>query len=342
MRMKRQHKKMVGRGIYILFLCAFLMLGLCACEKGGDKEETAQRKERGASVDNGSLNNDSVVIAVGKTTVTYKEYKVYDHFMKTQYEDILTEDVWNYKADGAAKSIGQEAVEDVVRLIIQVQVINRVAQEQGVELAADEKEAASHNASQYYAALGEEEKGEGKIEQAVLTKIFEQNRLAEKMYNIVLGKVNVNVTQEQARAARVQLIFLSAADNNKEEVRQRAEQLAAEAKNRKGSFYRLAKQNTQLDEVESLVGQLDARPNLVSAVLGMKTGAVSDVIQETNGFYIAYCVEAVNDSLNEEYKKQVVEERQTKAFQDEYATWSEKFGVRVSKSLLAADAENGM
>lgn len=342
MRKDWQHKGMVGKWTGILFLCVSVMLGLCACKKGTDGEETALQKERAVSVDNGSLNDDSVVIAVGKTTVSYKEYKVYYHFMKTQYEDILTEDVWTYKADGASKSIGQEAVEDVVRLIIQVQVINRVAQEQGVELAADEKEEASHNASQYYSNLGEDQKGEGKIELAALTKIFEQNKLAEKMYNIVLGGVNINVTKEQARAARVQLIYLSATDSNREEIRQRATQLAAEAKKQKGSFYKLAKQNTQADEVESLVGQMDARPNLTAAVLGMKKGAVSDVIQESDGFYIAYCVEAVNDSLNEEYKTQVIEERQTKAFQDEYAVWSEKFSARVSKSLLAADAGNGM
>ncbi len=321
-----------------MLLCAGMAVSLCACGKKQDGEESALRKERAAAVDNGSLNGDSVVVAVGKTTVTYNEYKVYDHFMKSQYEDILTQDVWTYKAGSAQKSIGQEAVEDVIRLIIQVKVITKEAQAQGVALAADEKEAADHNASLYCESLSDEVKSAQGISQAVMARVFEENKLAEKMYSIVTGKVDVNVTKEQARAARVQLIWLPFSGQNKEEVRKKAADLAARAKTLTGSFYRFAKENTQADEVEYLVGQMDERTNLASAVLGMKQYGTSDVIEEADGFYIAYCVEPVNDGLGEAYRNQVIEERQTKAFQDAYAGWAKNFNARVSKSLLAADS----
>lgn len=60
--------------------------------------------------------------------------------MKNQYENVLSNNIWSYKESG--KSIGQEAVEDVVRLIIQVKVICKAAGQQSVSLAADEKEKA--------------------------------------------------------------------------------------------------------------------------------------------------------------------------------------------------------
>ena len=102
-----------------------------------------------------------------------------------------------------------------------------------------------------------------------------------------------------------------------------------------GSFYKLARENTQASEIESLVGQMDTRKNLAAAVLGLKKYQVSGVIEEADGYYIAYCVNPSGKKVNEEYKNQVISERQTNQFQSAYKEWSGQYEVKVSKSLLA-------
>ena len=317
-----------------IMLCASMLFSMTACGKKETKEPEV-KVENAAAVDNGSLKDDSVTIAVGQTTVPYNEYKVYYYFMKNQYEDTLTPEVWNYTGAGEeGKSIGQEAIEDVLRLIIQVKVIGKAAAKEGVTLAADEKEEADYNAAIFCESLSEEEKQANNITPSLVAKIFEENKLAEKMYHVVTGKVDVNIAAEQTQAKRVQMIYLKADDSNRAQVKQQAEQLYAEVQNTKDSFYTFAKNNTQAEEVECLVGPLDAQTNLVNTVASMTKGQISNVIEEKNGYYIVYVLENSNQTINEEYKNQIITKRQTEAFQKSYKAWSEQYEVEVSKSLL--------
>lgn len=314
-------------------LCMTMVFGLTACGGGEAASDTTSESERAASVNNGTLKEDSTTISVGKTTVPYSEYKVYYYFMKNQYEDVMTESVWNQNG-GTERSIGQDAVEDVVRLIIQVKIICKAAAVEGVTLAADEKEEADYNAKKYLEGIRDEVKQANSMSVPLLTQIFEENKLAEKMYQVVTGKVDVNVTEQDSQAAKVQLIYLKTSAQNKEQVKQKAQQLCQQAKSSATSFYPLAKANTQGDEIECLVGRMDSRTNLVNAVLGLKKHAVSDVIEEKDGFYIAYVLQTPNKDTNGAYKNEVVAERQTNAFKDAYKKWSEQYDVKVSKSLL--------
>ncbi len=323
-----------SRGL-VLWICLALALGLVAC--GEDTEEESTSSERAVSVSNGdSLSEDSVALAVGKTAVTYKEYGVYRYLMMSQYSGAFPEDVWNYSAVGDQdKTLGQEAVEDVLRLIIQVKVIGKAAAEQGVTLASDEKESADYSARTYCDSLSVQEKTANGIDINVLSKIFEENKLATKMYNVVIGKVDVNVTDEQAQAARVQLIYKKIEPETKGEVKENMDALRREVETSGNSFYTLAKANTQAEEIEYLVGRLDSRTNLVNAVMGMQAGQVSPVIEEADGYYIACCIQGPGKAINDQYRNQVVEERQTKAFQDAYKKWSDAYEVKASRSLLA-------
>lgn len=321
------------RKITVVFLCIIMILGLVACKKGEAVEETTSQSESAASVNNGTLKEDSSTIAVGKTTVPYREYKAYYYFMKNQYEDVLTEHVWSQNG-GTERTIGQDAVEDVVRLIIQVKVICKAAAVEGVTLAADEKEQADFNAKKYLEGISDDIKQQNSLSVPLLTQIFEENKLAEKMYQIVTGKVDVNVSEQDSQAVKVQLLYLKTNAQNKEQVRQTAEQLCQQAKTATTSFYPLAKANTQAGEIETLIGRMDSRTNLVDTVFAMKPYEVSNVIEEKDGFYVAYLVQSSNKTINDVYKNQVVTLRQTNAFQSAYKKWSEQYDVKVSKSLL--------
>ncbi len=317
----------------VLVLCLCIAMTACGEEKSEDMEEAVAGYERAASVNNGTLAGDSVALSVGKTTVTYDEYNIYEYFMRNQYESVLGENVWDYTVSTDGRTIRQDAIEDVLRLIIQVKVTGKAAGLQEVTLAADEKEEADNSASKYCEKLPEEVKKKYGMNAALVGRVFEENKLAEKMYNIIIGKVNVKLSEEEARAARVQLIYRKADEGNRDAVRKLADELQSQAKTAE-SFYTLAKENTQAAGVEYLVGRQDSRSKLAEAVLAMKPGEVSGVIEETDGFYIAYCVAGNSKAVRNEYKNQVVEERQNEAFANAYKKWADSYEVKVSKSLL--------
>ena len=329
-------KRMI-RSIASSFTVAALMLSLCisvtGCGATGDKQEEVVAGEDAVSVDSGTLKNESCAIAVGDTAVTYEEYKAYYYFMENQYTDLLGEEVFRRPANND-KTIGQEAIEEVLRLIIQVKVISKEAEKQGVVLEADEKEDAKYNADKYVSSIDEKTAAENGLTTQMVTKIFEENKIAQKMYYKVTGQVNSTLSEDQKNAYRVQLIFKKA-EGDKSLQRMEMENLRGDINSSDKSFYYHAKKQSDNKEIESVIGPMDPRKNLFNVVMTTRTGVVSTVVEEADGFYLAFVIEKPNEDLNNEYQNKVISDMQTDAFRKEYEKWSKNYDVEVSDSLLS-------
>lgn len=321
--------------ILAILVCVSMCIGVVGC--GSEAVEETSSSERAASVSNSNLKEDSSVIAVGKTTVSYKEYKTYYYFMKNQYESILGTDIWKYNKAVKDKSVGQEAIESVLRQIIQVKVIGKEAAIEKVQLATDEKEEADYRAKTVFDSIPAKDKQTQGIELKVLSKIFEENKLAQKMYNVQMGKLKIDYAANTLSAAKVELIYQAANAKNKETVKNTMSRILSEVTSSQNSFYTVAKNKTQADAIEYVIGNQDSRTNLAKAVVSLKKNQTSALIEEKDGFYIAHCIQTNSAALQQQYRNQLVSEKQTESFQKIYKTWSDKFDVKVSKALLAAN-----
>lgn len=320
------------------FLCGLLIFGMvmgtAACSKEEEQAgETVPKTEKAGSVSNGDLKGDSVVISVGSTKVLYDEYKVYSWFLKSQYEGLMSADVWNYNTGDT--TVGQAAIEDILRLIIQIKVMNKAAAPQNISLGVDEIEDIDYKADQYLATIPAEVQQANGITAEIMYRIFEENEVARKMYDVITGSVETNVDEASMQAAKVLMIHLAADDSNKETVRGQANAMAAELAQYKGNFFTFAKEKMGTAPKEEIIGKMDSRTNLINTALTMKRYSTSSVIEEQDGFYIIYCLKSNTRGLNKVYREQYIAEQQNKVFQAAYENWAEKYEVRVSKSLLA-------
>lgn len=319
-------------------VCAMLILGisvgLAGCSGKEDNTEETEKKnvERAASVDNGELEGNSTVVGVGNTKVTYDEYRIYSWFLKNQYEDVMSAQVWDYSL--GEKTVGQFAIEDILRLIIQIKVMNKEAAVQGVGLGVDEKEDIDHKADEYLAAIPEELQQANGITTEGLHLIFEENEIARKIYDVVTGNVQTNVDEATVQAAKVLMLRMPANDSNREEVRAQANAVATEFQAYQGNFYSYIQEKTGAAPEEVIVGNLDTHANIANAALTMERYTASAVVEEQDGFYLMYCLKKNTKGLNRVYREQYVAEQQNLAFQAAYENWSEKYEVKVSKSLL--------
>lgn len=315
-----------------------ILIGAMAIATAGcSEEETVQKEipkaEQAAKVNNGALEGDSTVVGVGNTKVSYDEYRIYSWFLKNQYEDLMSADVWNYNL--GTTTVGQSAIEDILRLIIQIKVMNKEAAVQGIGLGVDEKEDVDYKADQYIATIPPETQAENGITAAGIHQIFEENEVARKMYDVVTGNVEANVDEASMQAAKVLLVFYPADDSNRAEVQMQIEGLKTEFGKYKGNFYSFVKDQTGKPPEEKIIGKLDSRANLAAAALSMKKYTLSEVVSEQDGFYLMYCLKTNTKGLNKAYREQYIAEQQNMTFQAAYENWAEKYEVKVSKSLLA-------
>ncbi len=321
-------------------LCGILALGMTVCLTAcadSDKEETAAGNvsgaEKASGVSNGELSSDSVVVSVGKTQVKYDEYRVYNWFLKNQYDNMLSTDVWNYNL--GENTVGQNAIEDILRLIIQIKVMNKAAEGQQIVLGVDEKGDMDYKADQYLATIPPDVQEANGITGDILHRIFEENEVARKMYDVVTGGVQTNVDEKTMQAAKVLLAYFPADDTNREAVKAQADAVAAGLSGNKGNFYSYIKDKTGRAPTEEIIGKMDSRTNLVNAALALTKYSASGVVEESDGYYIMYCLKQNTKGLRRVYCEQYVAGQQNIAFQAAYENWAEKYEVKVSKSLLA-------
>lgn len=315
-------------------LVASMAIVTVACS-GGDKkaEPEAPKAEKAASVSNGELTGESTVIGVGSTKVLYDEYKIYSWFLKNQYEDVMSGEVWDYSLDGT--TIGQTAIEDILRLIIQIKVMNKAAAEQGISLGIDEKEDIDHKADQYLSTIPAEIWETNGITAERMHTIFEENEISRKMYDVVTGGVEANVDEASMQAAKVLMLHLKTDGSDRDAVKGQADALAAELANYKGNFYSFVKEKTGKAPQEVIIGKMDSRTNLINTALTMERYTTSGVIEENDGFYVIHCLKSNTRGLNKVYREQYISEQQNTTFQAAYENWAGKYEVKVSKSLLA-------
>lgn len=330
--MRKRMKNEIVKRICAGLLVAAMTVQLAACSKEDAADIEVSNIEKAAHVNNGELKGDSTVVGVGDTKVLYDEYRVYSWFLKNQYEDVMSADVWNYNLGTA--TVGQSAIEDILRLIIQIKVMNKEAAGLGISLGVDEKGDVDYKADQYLATIPPETQAENGITAAIIHQIFEENEVARKVYDVVTGNVEATVDETAMQAAKVLAVFYPAGADNRDAVRAQIDALAADVKKYKGNFYSCVKDKTGSAPKEMIIGRLDKRAALAAAALAMQKYTVSDVVEESDGFYLMYCLKNNTKGLNKVYREQYVADQQNTTFQAAYENWAEKYEVKVSKSLL--------
>lgn len=326
--MRNQFMRKLLTGMFI----AAVAVQTAACSNDDAVDVEVSNIEKAVHVNNGELQGDSTVVGVGNTKVLYDEYRVYSWFLKNQYEGVMSADVWNYNLGDT--TVGQSAIEDILRLIIQIKVMNKEAAGQGIGLGVDEKGDIDYKADQYLATIPAEVQAENGITAAVIHQIFEENEIARKVYDVVTGNVEANIDEASMQAAKVLAVFYPASEGDREVVRAQITALANDIKKYKGNFYSGVKEKTGEAPKEMIIGKMDSRATLASTALAMSRYTMSDVVEETDGFYLIYCLKSNTKGLNKVYREQYIAGQQNTTFQAAYENWAGKYEVKVSKSLL--------
>lgn len=293
--------------------------------------------ESAAGVDNGSLSNDSCVLSVGSTKVTYSEYMIYAYILKSQYESTFTEDVWTYSL-GNGSTIGMEALEEIVRLITEIKVMQKEATSQKISLAIEEKDDVTTRTTEFMKKIPADYVKQYGITQNLVNQVFSDNELARKMYDIVTGKLSDTITDESARQAKIQYLYLSTKGMEAAEktaVKTKADGLLKKAKKAK-KFEVFAQEHTEAGQVEMNVDSSYAQQAIATAALALGKKQMSGVVEAEDGYYILYCLSPNDQEATKLKKEQLLREGQDKLFSDTYNEWMKKYKVKVSTSLSDA------
>lgn len=330
-----------------LALAAAVMISLTGCCLPFSKEETKIEVQTG-----GELTLDSVIMRVGEVGVTYREALLYIYQLKERYEPGFGENIWDFTLEGD-QSFGEYAKEEVMNNLIQIKVITQQAQKEEVALTEDEIAEISGEAEDYLDGIKSADIKKYGLTKELIASVYEENRLAEKMFDVTTSVVSTDISDEEAKQTGLAylLVMTNGTDRNGKKVSvqgkkglkealERARNLRKQAKTA-ADFGNFADANSDLEEHEITYGSMDLEDTenlqLPEAVLlrglKMKTGEMSKVLKTEEGYYLLYCVNEFDEDATRAKKEEMIENEQERVFSEAYEQWLSGYEVEVAKKL---------
>ena len=310
-----------------------------------DAQDLAQNMELDDSdVTKDGIKNDAVVMVVGKEEITYSEIIVYIQMLKQQYEPVFTEDIWDFSVS-KDQTFEDMAKDEIINQIARLKIMGFEAKNMDVKLNDDEKLEIEDSAVEFLQNVSMDDQKKYGITPAVIEKIYTDNYLAEKMFNVMMADVETNVTDEEATAVKVKqikIVFngmnkdgkaLTGTDEQKNSALKRIQTIydSVTTKSKKFDYY--AERYSDESEISMTLIRGESPEYIDNAVFELKKGEYSQVVEGENAYYIFYCVNDKDKSNLAENKEKIIARRQDDYFNERYSQWLKDYDTFIVTEL---------
>ena len=269
------------------------------------------------------------------------ELMVYLTTSQNQYESVYGEEIWKASVNGI--TLEQNIKDIALARIAQIKTMNLLAKEHGVELTEQEQETVAETAGVYYSSLNETEKELLGVTEAMITKLYAEYALADKIYQYIIKDINPEISDDEARTIRIQQILLKtyALDGTGKRIEYTEET--------KGDVYTLAQsiltKAREGEDFEELMetygedgygtwsfGKGEKDPVLEEAAFQLGNGEMT-LVETRDGYHIMKCISTLDRAETEANKVKIMEERKQEVFGEEYDVFVESLTRKQNMKL---------
>ena len=259
------------------------------------------------------------------------EIMVYLTNTQNQYEQVYGEEIWETNVDGVTL---EENVKDIVLAkIARIKTLNLMAKENNVTLNDAEMNKVKVAADEYYDSLSEAERDILDIDKDLITKLYKECALADKVCEAILEDINPEVSDDEARIVTVEHIFMKTymldgtgekvpyTDTMKQKVYDEMKDVLEKAQSGEYSFKSLMEEynDAELNTISFGKGEVDKA--FEEAAFNMETNELSGIIEGEDGYYIIKCINTFDKEETDANKLKIMEQRREEAFYEEYETF---------------------
>ena len=332
---RRKNKKSSVWPKIIIFVVVLVLAAVIFGRKGEDKEKETVWQE-------GSM------LRIGDTQVDYREGMVYLNAVQQDYEQYYGSDIWKYAVDARGNTMGELIKAQTLEQIIYIKVVCQKADELGIVLSEEELQLVEEQTAEYMQKLQKSDLLLHGVNADIVRRIYSDNLLARKTFEVTTLNVDTDIPDEEAAQHSFQTIAIrnfkidasgsrvSYEGTELEELKARVDSLRQQAVETE-DFYKLAAANTEDSTMlEVIGGKGDFLESYEEAVLALKTGEVSEVIETTDYYYIFYCVTDFDVDATHEKKEEIIADRQVEEFQTRYKEWRGTTHIEVNEEIWDA------
>lgn len=242
--------------------------------------------------------------------------------MKTEYEDLFGDDVWNKTFDGISFD---EYVKDKVRSkLIRVRCMNLMAKDKGVALSREQKEKINQAVDDFMAKVDDTQKKNYGITRDKVAVMFTEFATAQTLYDDVTSTLNCEVSADDARVIKIQYICTDSQDDIKS---------AMTELNSGESFYVVSKKYNTTDTNEYELKRGEMNQDFETIAFNLKSGETSDIVRVGEQYYIIKCTSDNQKAKTESNKASLLSQKQLEGFNQTFESYEASKYVEFNDSM---------
>lgn len=322
----------IGKKIILAVFLGILCLGsMTGCGKGGTRVvfTTGFRKDE--------------VFRIEDVSCKQAEIMVYLTTIQNQYENVYGKEIWNVSLDGV--TLEENVKETVLARIAQIKTMHLLAKAKGVTLNQEDEEKVAQAAEMYFASLTEKEVELMGVSQSIITEMYREYAMADKVYQEIIRDINPEISDDEARIIKVQHIFFSTSIKDgagnripypaaeKQEIYDKACQVRELAVDGNHDFTELAGQYSDDTNITYSFGKGEMDVDFETAAFNLETNEVSRVVETNLGYHVIKCISTFDREETDANKLQIVEQRRKEVFGQEYDAFVDTLVRNLNEKL---------
>lgn len=296
----------------------------------------------------GSLKGDETVATVDDTKIDADLANFFARYTQATYETYysayLGENMWNSDAsDGetyeeSVKSSVLKSLEDMI-------LLEKHMEDYDVSITDEDKAMIKETTQQFLNDNSLDDKNLVSGNEKTVNRALTLMAVQQKMRTAIQAGADTEVSDEEAAQKSMDYVFISyqtkddsgnskdVSDDEKAQLKSQAEAIASGLKEG-GDLNALAEE--QGATVQTLTFDKDTTSpdeDLIKAADALGEGESTDVIETEKGCYVAKVTSLLDRTATDSKKSQIVQERQTKLYDDTVKKWRKKADIKVHKSV---------
>lgn len=311
-------------GIGLLAVC--MGIGFTACAKE-EKKDTASQK----------------VFSLGKDKIYLDEVWIYAKTVMEGYEQKYGNQVWAIETEdsrGNVRTMEDITREDIIEDIRCTRILAGKAESYSVSLSDTEKQEAQGQAAVFYNNLTDAQIEQMGINRETVERVFEDNMLADKVYDQIMIEGNVEVSDEEARMTSIydmhfacykedsagNIVAFTDADRMQQKTNaDEALTLLDNPENPAGydtivSKYGLNYGGSRTMSYADLVSEYGE--SLVTMLYTLENGMHTSVVETEYGYHIIGMVALTDSEATARRKQELLQVKQKDYFTSQYEQWT--------------------
>lgn len=296
----------------------------------------------------GSLKGDETVATVDDTKIDADLANFFARYTQATYETYYSaymgEDMWNSDAsDGetyeeSVKSSVLKSLEDMI-------LLEKHMEDYDVSITDEDKAMIKETTQQFLNDNSLDDKNLVSGNEKTVNRALTLMAVQQKMRTAIQAGADTEVSDEEAAQKSMDYVFISyqtkddsgnskdVSDDEKAQLKSQAEAIASGLKEG-GDLNALAEE--QGATVQTLTFDKDTTSpdeDLIKAADALGEGESTDVIETEKGCYVAKVTSLLDRTATDSKKSQIVQERQTKLYDDTVKKWRKKADIKVHKDV---------